>query len=102
MSNKISTYYRHADDEREACWETDVWCNDGRVVIAQEDTKEESLRVALERANEHNAFLARDPKTRLKEILARTYGPNHLNAVDTTHAIKAVAELLLHEHEGNG
>lgn len=96
---KSSTFFRSTDEERgtPAHWETDMWCIDGRVVIGLGDTKEASIQLALERAVEHHAFLAADPRERLKRVLARAPGASYLLADDVTHAIKALAEIVLDE-----
>jgi hypothetical protein len=90
---KIVSFYRSKDHI--PCWETNVWCKDGSVVIGQDATEAGSMRVALERADAHNAFLARDAKTRLREILSRAPEPSYLLSIDATHAIRAIAEILL-------
>ncbi len=95
---KTRTYHRAQDDDgTPSHWETDVWCTDGRVVIGQDVNKEESKRIALERAAEHHAFLAADPRVRLKAVLARAPGTEYLLAADVTYAIKAIAEIILGE-----
>lgn len=94
---KVVSFYRSGDHH--PCWETSVWCKDGSVVMGQDATEEGSMRAALERADAHNAFLARDAKTRLREILSRAPEPSYLLTTDVTHAIRAIAEILLTDAE---
>jgi hypothetical protein len=78
-------------------WQTNAICKDGSYKIGFGHTEEESKIKALNAARDHHRFLDSNPRDRLKEILSHAPAPNYLFANDITHAIRAIAEILLKE-----
>ncbi len=103
MTTKVHTFKRNfdAEDGTPEHWETDIWCKDGSVVIGYGKTSDESVENAQKSADAHHAFLDSSPRERLKKILKRAKPPEHLLAVDVTHAIRALAEIVLGEEKAH-
>jgi hypothetical protein len=80
-----------------AQWVAYAECQDESFVCGVGDTQKQAEEAARGRAVERNTFLSSGPRERLREVLARAPGSTYLLAADLTHAIKAIAEILLGE-----
>jgi hypothetical protein len=101
---KIDTHYVYPDVDAggrnvPGYWRTFAWCKDGTVVIGNGDTPEESKQEALKRREGKHAFLDCSPRERLKRILAERPAPDDLLSSEATHAIRAIAEILLEDEK---
>ena len=69
-------------------------CSDGTWAGGTGATKEESEQSAVAARDGRNAFLAKAPRERLRELLRGREGSEYLLSSDVTHAIRAIAEIL--------